>query len=551
MKTAKKLFSLLLVAVLLMSAIPFQADATSNQKYVINFFPNEADDNHQQVELTNLTLTADMIPAPVSAGTEFSRWAVGSRTGGTFVMPANGVRTFVDTDFGISEGIKYINVYAVFAHTHKFEDSDTAAKQDPTCLVGGYKTQVCSCNATQPVTLDALGHDFSGKIHAATYVAATCETKGSEVFKCSRCDATTSPVEIPALGHDWGEWIVTTTPTTDAAGVQTRTCQTLGCGKTETAPVSKEAMVVTLEETEGSSANQTVRLTKGQAVVDLPKLADLPGRRFVGWFSQKNYGGVELVAGETYDGLYTTYYARYADSVNSTASVVTVYARFYSGGIKQSEKYLGELTVTKYDTLLKHLTANRETLENRIFDNAIYSAKDYEVKEGFYMNVNDNVVTNSTQVIEGNTSVYIRVNAKNSAEANVLLYIHNKAGEAAIRLFDMPGYVAKNNVTTTAVQSFLKAQTGKTYTVTGMYNQDAWDQLVAGYKTDAVSTLTVPDSGTLRIHVVLSNYSSGSTSNKPASNPATGDTIMITAGVMALSAAAFVTLTQLRKRKMI
>ena len=107
------------------------------------------------------------------------------------------------------------------------------------------------------------------------------------------------------------------------------------------------------------------------------------------------------------------------------------------------------------------------------------------------MNVSDNIVTNSTQVVDGNTSVYIRVDAKNSATANVLLYVHNKAGEAAVRLYDMPGYVAGNTVNTTAVQNFLKAQTGKTYTIAGMYEQGAWDQLVAGYKADAVTTARV------------------------------------------------------------
>ena len=112
------------------------------------------------------------------------------------------------------------------------------------------------------------------------------------------------------------------------------------------------------------------------------------------------------------------------------------------------------------------------------------------------------------------------------------------------------GYTAGNTVTSAAVQNFLKAQTGKTYTISGLYDQDRWEQLANGQKPTAAGGLDVPASGTLKIHVILSNFSSG-TSSKPASNPSTGDPIMATAGIMVLAAAALVSILELRKRKMI
>ena len=43
--------------------------------------------------------------------------------------------------------------------------------------------------------------------------------------------------DVPALGHDWGEWTVVTEPTCTQPGVKTHTCQRAGCGATETADV--------------------------------------------------------------------------------------------------------------------------------------------------------------------------------------------------------------------------------------------------------------------------------------------------------------------------
>ncbi|MEG2931252.1 MAG: PASTA domain-containing protein, partial [Ruthenibacterium sp.] len=67
-----------------------------------------------------------------------------------------------------------------------------------------------------------------GHTHTYAETARTepqgCETPGIITYTCSVCgDVRTEP--IPAHGHDWGEWTLTTPPTTTADGVETRTCK--------------------------------------------------------------------------------------------------------------------------------------------------------------------------------------------------------------------------------------------------------------------------------------------------------------------------------------
>jgi hypothetical protein len=88
----------------------------------------------------------------------------------------------------------------------------------------------------EAATIPALGHDYvtePGK-------AATCEEAGyTESIICSRCgDVQKAKEDIAALGHDWGEWTVTTEATTEAAGVETRVCKN-DASHTETREIEK------------------------------------------------------------------------------------------------------------------------------------------------------------------------------------------------------------------------------------------------------------------------------------------------------------------------
>ena len=105
-------------------------------------------------------------------------------------------------------------------------------RKDATCTEEGWVKYGCTYesnnNAAYPEhteqwteTIDALGHDFTVK---QSEMPATCETAGTIVWKCSRCDETKTET-IPALNHDYrDDWTVTTPATCTTKGVETRYC---------------------------------------------------------------------------------------------------------------------------------------------------------------------------------------------------------------------------------------------------------------------------------------------------------------------------------------
>ena len=106
---------------------------------------------------------------------------------------------------------------------------------EPTCTKAGVETKTCSvCGDKQTRPVAALGH--TEVIDPA--VAATCtETGLTEGSHCSVCgEVLTAQKEISALGHTYGEYVVTIQPTCTKAGVETKTCSV--CGDKQTRPVA-------------------------------------------------------------------------------------------------------------------------------------------------------------------------------------------------------------------------------------------------------------------------------------------------------------------------
>lgn len=86
-----------------------------------------------------------------------------------------------------------------------------------------------SCVATITVPAPAHEHDFKFK----ETVAPTCENMGYDLYECS-CGETKKENEKNALGHKWGEGVITTPAGCETTGVKTYTCTVDGCGKTKT-----------------------------------------------------------------------------------------------------------------------------------------------------------------------------------------------------------------------------------------------------------------------------------------------------------------------------
>ena len=118
-------------------------------------------------------------------------------------------------------------------HDDEFSAHDyVATVTEPTCLKGGYTTHTCSvCGDTYKDELTAfLGHSMV----EVGEKAPTCTEAGRTAgVQCSRCGVVESGmVEIPALGHSYGEWTVTTAPTCTEKGEEVRNCSR--CDASET-----------------------------------------------------------------------------------------------------------------------------------------------------------------------------------------------------------------------------------------------------------------------------------------------------------------------------
>lgn len=130
----------------------------------------------------------------------------------------------------------------------------------PTCTEDGYTTYTCSaCGDTyQDDAVPATGHT------AVTdpAVAATCtETGLTEGSHCSICgEVLTAQEETPALGHTYGEYVVTTEPTCTESGVETKTCSV--CGDEQIRPVAARGHTDTNADGKCDNCGETMEEVK-------------------------------------------------------------------------------------------------------------------------------------------------------------------------------------------------------------------------------------------------------------------------------------------------
>lgn len=99
------------------------------------------------------------------------------------------------------------------------------------CLNSGWTIYSCECGDSYMEEIPALGHAF-GEWQVST--PSTCIKEGVEKRVCERCLAEETR-SLPLAEHDFGEWTATVSPTCTEAGSQERICSV--CHKTETAEI--------------------------------------------------------------------------------------------------------------------------------------------------------------------------------------------------------------------------------------------------------------------------------------------------------------------------
>ena len=110
------------------------------------------------------------------------------------------------------------------AHNFKFSSTKTTA----TCEVKGVDIYKCSkCSIVEERTTDYADHKFGSW---KTTKEATCDAKGEKTRTCSVCDKTEKQ-DIAMIDHDFGSWKTIEEATCISDGLERRTCQE--CGEKE------------------------------------------------------------------------------------------------------------------------------------------------------------------------------------------------------------------------------------------------------------------------------------------------------------------------------
>ena len=115
----------------------------------------------------------------------------------------------------------YTEIITKLPHEHAYV---VTAETPAACTSEGVRTYTCTiCGNSYSESTPALGH----APQALPGKAPTCMEPGlTEGSVCSRCGVVlAAQTAIPAIGHNWGEWVVTKEATATADGQAMRTCK--------------------------------------------------------------------------------------------------------------------------------------------------------------------------------------------------------------------------------------------------------------------------------------------------------------------------------------
>lgn len=127
----------------------------------------------------------------------------------------------------LSDKCCYLPMLSSFASEQTFKHGETLPG---TCTHGDY------CEICGEVFNNNKNPDNHINVKTRNGVPYTCDMIGFEgEFYCADCGLSFGEGQsLDALGHDWGDWVVTTEPTTSNAGAKMRACKREGCSFVET-----------------------------------------------------------------------------------------------------------------------------------------------------------------------------------------------------------------------------------------------------------------------------------------------------------------------------
>lgn len=245
---------------------------------------------------------------------------------------------------------------------------------------------------------------------------------------------------------------------------------------------------------------------------------------FRGWYSAENGQGTRLVSGQNWNNsMPTTYYAYFTSNLNPKYDTIRVFVKRYVGNVlKGSEELaIADNQILRGESVLNWLNSKKDEIDGLVEDkyDGVYTWN----PKYFYDNDSNAKLTSQDLVTNGNKSVFIKVNAPQN---KVQLYIHVGKVTATPVIKDMNGYRIGDTVTKAAVDTIVKQNySGSKMVIQGLYTEADWAALKAGNKPTASGDLTVTENG-MEIHVLVTNATA---STADPSNPKTGDYILDTA----------------------
>ena len=388
-------------------------------------------------------------------------------------------------------------------------------------------------------------------------------------------------VNTPCVTHTWDEGTVTKEPTCTANGIKTFTCTKCGDKKTETVLAlnhnfvndvctrcgEREPHELTFIylDTNNKEVKAYQRIKHGENI-SFPSAYNVEGKRIDYWFNvaATGYAEGEIKYNNTtgqkwYYNQPLVYKAHYiVDTVQDNTAKLTIWANYYAGGVRQTLKlYDKSFTKSSYDNemyrWLNDKAGGIATIQNEVKS---HFGDDYQwADNNNYYDVNGKAIP-STMKDDGAKAIYINLTAKDATKAKVLVYVHlrdsknnNKIIVTADRVIPMENYVKGDVVYASNVQKAVEGKY-KFKEMSKLYTAKEFDRLIDGQNPTGANAVTVPEGG-IEIHVVLNNATNKTTSNADKSNPKTGDNIDVVFTTMTISAMGLAAVAVLKKRKMI
>ena len=494
MKTVmKKLLSIALVAILLVSAVPFQASAASS---VTVPFTVCVDGNPVATKSITVNQGTDINLDEALAKANVVDWTNRKYVKWTHSEGENGILNY------------------------EWLSEDNRAT---TCNLTLQLASICKHNYQKKET------------------ASTCKDAGSIVYTCNECgDVKTEP--LPLADHTWGDWSETVKATPTTAGKKVRTCGVCGATQEEAIPATG-ATTYTVSFVSDGVTVKTVTMEKDEVFGTLPEPTKKTCYDFAGWFTGINGTGTKLLSTSKWDGETFTYYAKWVENPDGTKdglSYLTIRMRTYTGSTQTNDVLLDKVELDDDTNILQWLNNNEERVSNAIFSK-VDSTKYEWLDRVYYNNDTKAELTSQATLADGDKTVFVKVHAVASTETNVQLYIHNYDSKNktynTLKIVDVGGYKEGDTITLTKMASVVKKYYSYT-SIKGLYTDTTWKQMLGGQNPTASSSITVSSNGTVKYHVLLNGASAASSSTADKTNPTTGDMILVPVMVMVASAAA-------------